>query len=109
MKYNAIEGIIAYQEDCEEESGASLEHFIDVMTKNADLDRSAKCFAFCTLRRNELIDENATPNIDKINEWFADNNSTQITDKHWKEKCLNFAKKDVCEAAFLLLDCLPYE
>lgn len=109
IRYNAIEGILAYQEECEKESGSSLEHFLDVMTNNADVDRDARCFAYCALRKTGLIDDHANPNIDKINEWFADSNSTQITDEQWKAKCSNFAKDDLCEAAFLLLDCLPYE
>lgn len=109
IKYTAIEGILAYQEDCEKESGTSLEHFVDVLTENSDLDRSAKCFAYCALRKNGLIDDNANPNIDKINEWFTEDNATQITDEQWKAKCLDFAKDDLCEAAFLLIDCLPYE
>lgn len=81
---------------------------MDVLTERADLDHSAKCFAYCALRKNGLIDDNANPNMDKINEWFADNNST-LTNEQWKAKCTGFAKDDLCEAAYLLIDCLPYE
>lgn len=109
LKYNAIEGILTYQEECEKESGSSLEHFLDVMTQNVDLDRNAKCFAYCILRKNGLIDNHVNPNDDKINEWFADDNSTQIINEQWRAKCSDFKKDDLCEAAFLLLGCLPYE
>lgn len=98
-----------YQEDCEKESGSSLEHFVDVITRNSDLDHSAKCFAYCALRKTGLIDDNANPNLDKINEWFAESNTTLFTDEQWKAKCSDLPKDDLCEAAYLLIDCLPYD
>lgn len=81
---------------------------MDVVNQNAEMDRGAKCFAFCILRKNELIDDNANTNITKIKEWFDEDNDTQITDEQLA-KCSNSTKSDLCDAAYSLINCLPYE